>query len=53
MDPLYLSCSINFNKTYDILRREVLYSIVTEFDMQNYMPLVSSVRSQRAATYQF
>jgi len=44
MEPLYLSCSINFNKAYDLLRREVLCIIDTEFDMQNYMAPVSSVR---------
>jgi hypothetical protein len=35
MENLYLSWFIDFNKAYDIFMREVLYSIVTEFDMQN------------------
>jgi hypothetical protein len=45
MEPLYVSCSINFNKAYDLLRREVMCSIDTEFDMQKNMAQVSSVRS--------
>jgi len=44
MELLYLSRSINFNKAYDLLTREVLCSIDTEFDMQSYMAPVSSVR---------